>query len=210
MGAVALTLGAPAAALAGSPSAEPQPQKAAPMRAAAPSPDPTPQASTFSSTPHTTVTSHPSTGDPVSVSPTVTSTPSTSEPSQPATSSPVRTTGKPPATRPTPHVTADSPARAVAATTRGRHRPAARHADRRKPTPQHRTTPAAKPLVLSMLDPRELPRLPLEAVAATKAAHPDGMLLLLSALALGTLVVASLALLRRLTRLHDDWQGRSA
>jgi hypothetical protein len=61
-----------------------------------------------------------------------------------------------------------------------------------------------------MLDPRELPRLPLEAVAATKAARPDGMLLLLSALALGTLVVASLALLRRLTRLNDDWQGRSA
>ena len=37
-----------------------------------------------------------------------------------------------------------------------------------------------------------------------------GTLLLLSALALGTLVVASLALLRRLTRLHDEWQGRSA
>ena len=78
MGAVALMLGAPAAALAGSPSAQPQPQKAAPVSAAAPSPDPTPQASTFSSTPHTTVTSHPSTGEPVVVSPTVTPAPSTS------------------------------------------------------------------------------------------------------------------------------------
>jgi hypothetical protein len=35
-------------------------------------------------------------------------------------------------------------------------------------------------------------------------------MLLLAALALGTLVVASLSLLRRLTRLHDEWRERSA
>ena len=64
--------------------------------------------------------------------------------------------------------------------------------------------------MLTLMNARELPRLPLQAVAATKANQPDGTLLLLSALALGTLVVASLALLRRLTRLHDEWRERSA
>ena len=211
MGAVALMLGGPTTALAASPSTQPAPQNAPSVNAAAaPSPDPAPQASSFSSTPHTTVTSQPSAGSPVVVSPAVTSAPRSTEPSQPAASSPARTPSTLPAARPTSNDTHASAIRAVATAIPARHRPAADHADKPKPAPAHQTTAAAKPFVLSLVNLRDLPRLPLEAVAATKAARPDGMLLLLSALALGTLVVASLALLRRLTRLHDDWQGRSA
>jgi hypothetical protein len=209
MGAVALMLGAPAAALAGSPSAQPQPQKAAPVTAAAPSPDPTPQASTLSSTPHTTVTSHPSTGVPVAVAPTVTPAPRSTEPSQPVASSPVRTTATLPAARPAATAATDPPARSAPAAS-AVHRAPARHRTDRSASPVHRAALASTPFVLTLLDPRQLPRLPLEAVAVTKGVRPDGTLLLLSALALGTLVVASLALLRRLTRLHDDWPGRSA
>jgi hypothetical protein len=39
-------------------------------------------------------------------------------------------------------------------------------------------------------------------VTASRASHPNGVLLLLSALALGMLVVASLALLRRVRQLN--------
>ncbi|MGZ4186450.1 MAG: hypothetical protein ACXVUE_07520 [Solirubrobacteraceae bacterium] len=51
-----------------------------------------------------------------------------------------------------------------------------------------------------------VPRLArLNLAAAGRASQPNGVLLLISSLALGMLVVASLSLLRRVKRLNGGW-----
>jgi hypothetical protein len=76
-------------------------------------------------------------------------------------------------------------------TARKRHPPAARQ--------QHRATgPVTVDLALPRISPPDL-------VATSRAPEPNGVLLLLSALSLGLLVVASLTLLRRVKRMNGGW-----
>ena len=51
---------------------------------------------------------------------------------------------------------------------------------------------------------------PLNLVATSRQTQPNGVGLLLSSIALGMLVVASLSLLRQLRRLHGGWWEGSA
>jgi hypothetical protein len=205
-----LSLGAPAvASAAGGNTPNPQPQKAAPSSASpTPAPDPAPQAQTLTSSSHTPVaTSHP-VGDGVAVTPVSTPSPRVTTPSEPShsTGAEVRAPALP-----ATHAAARSIAHATQATPPApRHHAAPRRTDLTRPTVTHKAAPSHAPFGLTLLSPEDLPRLPAMALADVKKARPGGALLLFSALALGGLVVASLTLLRRLTRLHREWTETTA
>jgi hypothetical protein len=81
------------------------------------------------------------------------------------------------------------------------HRAHARVRDHR-PRAADRPHPHPAPVALRL----GLPSLaPLNLVAASRQTQPNGVGLLLSSIALGMLVVASLSLLRRVKRLNGGW-----
>ena len=162
---------------------DPSPQKAPTSGASSqPAPDPAPQANTTSPAPHRSTGTSPAVGVPVVTTPTrtVVVTP-TSTVSAPATkivaSSPHRTQ---PARR-------TSPAHVVRV-----HRAA---------TPRHAPSQAT-PLSFPLAIPRDLLLLPGTALGAGTTGHGNGVLLLLSSVAMAVVAVASFTLLRRLRRLE--------
>jgi hypothetical protein len=160
---------------------DPAPQKAPTSGASSqPTPDPAPQANTTSSPPpHRSTVSSPTIRVPVITTParTVVVTPTTTV-SAPATKIVASHPHQP--ARPT------SPAHARA------HRAATpRHA-------QSQATPLSFPLAI----PRDLLLLPGTALGAGTTGHRNGVLLLLSSVAMAVVAVASFTLLRRLRRLE--------
>jgi hypothetical protein len=213
-----LSLGAPAAATAagGGNVSSPQPQKA-PNPSPTPAPDPAaaaPQAQTPTSSSQTPVaTSHP-VGDGIAVTPGSTR-PSRSSPrvTAPTGSSvpEVRVPHLPvarPAARPMQTVApaAKQPAAPLRpAPHREPRRSAPHRSDPRRAAVTHKASRSDAPFGVTLVSPNDLPRLSALALAEARGGHPGGALLLFSALALGVLVIASLTLLRRLTRLRREW-----
>jgi hypothetical protein len=175
---------------AGASAATPTPQKApASTSSRQPSPDPAPQAEVKPSTSHTSTPTAPATRRPtaVSSSPAPTNTSAGTRPrvvqlatSPAATGVPSRGARVPPRSRPTA-------TRATAA----HHSPA---------TP--RDSPQATSIPFPLALPRDLLLLPRAAFNSGTNSRRNGVLLLLSAVAMGVLALASFALLRRLRRLE--------
>jgi hypothetical protein len=160
----------------------------APSQSAGTSPAPDPQSQpvrlspTHKSAPPVTVT-------PVSAAPTTTSSPSTSTTSPPRSSVQVRSSSV--AQGSSTVIERAQSARRTPAPARKHHPPAAR--------PTHRSI---GPVSVDL----GVPRIALPTVVASGSEPPrNGVLLLLSSLALGLLVVASLTLLRRVKRLNGGW-----
>lgn len=202
-----LSLGAPAAATAtgGGNSSTPQPQKAAPSNTSpTPAPDPVSQAQTLKSTSETRVTTSHPVGYGVAVTPG--STPSST--SSPRVTAPTRSSIRSsiPRVR-VPHLPAARPAAAPTNTAAPapKYHAAPRRSAPRRPAATHKASPSHALFGVNLVSPNDLPRLSALAFAEANAGRPGGALLLSSALALGVLVLASLTLLRRLTRLHREW-----
>jgi hypothetical protein len=161
---------------------DPSPQAAPGSSASTPAPDPAPQAAPRSTpvrtaTPSTRPTTSPvSNGHPTTV-----------------TSSPVvavRTSSVPPASSSVPSHTASAPAHSVS-----------HHAVRHVP-PARTTSTRVGRLSFPLALPRDLLLLPGAALRAGDAGHSNGVLLLLSAVAMAVVAVTSFTLLRRLRRLE--------
>ena len=175
---------------AGASAANPAPQKApASTSSPQPSPDPAPQAEVKPSTSHTSAPTAPAVRSPVAVSsspaPTNTST-ATSPRSVQLATSPAATGAQSHGARVPPR------SRRTATHTTAAHHLAATPRD----SPQ--TTSIPFPLAL----PRDLLLLPRAALNSGTDSRRNGVLLLLSAVAMGVLALASLTLLRRLRRLE--------
>lgn len=189
---VALALLMPGAAAAAGPAPDPAPQPASTADTNSPSPDPAPQAAAWPQAP--TPPSQSSVGSPA---PSVTVQPSGGSlavtPTQPAAQTPAR--GEASVTR-SPSL---SPPRAA-------HAPSPR-----RPAHAHRSHASAdaavsqEPLRLLVARMRSWLRLPSGGVIEPTTSRRSGLLLLLSALALATLCLASSALVRLLARLGDHW-----
>jgi hypothetical protein len=171
-------------------SANPTPQKApASTTSRQPSPDPAPQAEVKPSTSHTSTPTAPAVRRPVAVS------------SSPA---PTNTSA---ATRPRLVQLATSPA-ATGAPSRGARGPTTSRRTATRTTAAHHSpaTPRDSPQTTSIPFPLALPRdlllLPRAALNSGTDSRRNGVLLLLSAVAMGVLALASLTLLRRLRRLE--------
>jgi hypothetical protein len=188
--ALLVTWFAPGAASAATnrPTADPAPQKAPAVSPTTPAPDPVPQASVKAAAKSQPVHSAPPT---TSISRPVVTAPRIARSTAPAAATPAAvnasTVGRTPArTAPaTPH----HPAKVVAAP---RHHPA--------PARRLETHPIALSLPFTPLL-TDLLRFPHAVLHAGEAGHRDGVLLLLSSLAMGVLAVSSFGLLRRLRRL---------
>ena len=175
---------------AGASAANPTPQKApASTSSRQPSPDPAPQAEVKPSTSHTSTPTAPAVRRPVAVS------------SSPA---PTNTSA---ATRPRLVQLATSPAATGAPSSGARVPPTSRrtathataaHHSPATPRDSLQTTSIPFPLAL----PRDLLLLPRAALNSGTDSRRNGVLLLLSAVAMGVLALASLTLLRRLRRLE--------
>jgi hypothetical protein len=175
---------------AGASAANPTPQKApASTSSRQPSPDPAPQAEVKPSTSHTSAPTAPAIRRPnaVSSSPALTNTSAATRPrvvqlatSPAATGAPSRGARVPPRSR-----------RAATHATAAHH---SRATSRESP----QTTSIPFPLAL----PRDLLLLPRAALNSGTGSRRSGVLLLLSAVAMGVLALASLTLLRRLRRLE--------
>jgi hypothetical protein len=177
-------LGLPAAQAASSHghAGDPSPQAAPGSSASTPAPDPAPQAATRSTPANTSKPSIRQTISPVSTGHAITV---NSSPVVPARPSPVS-----PASIRTPSHSASAPAR-----------PAAHHAVRHAPTARPISTRVG-PLSFPLSLPRDLLLLPGDALRAGDATHQNGVLLLLSAVAMAVVAVAGFTLLRRLRRLE--------
>ena len=191
--------GAASASTHGS-SGDPSPQKAPPVPSSStPAPDPTPQAAAKSQP--SSSTSRPTESAPPPVVPR--GVPTVGTPENPGV---VHTTTPPRPSSGSGHV-ATVPRR-VGARAPAPHRPAmVSHAP---PRPRHaRPAHATKPQHISPSFPlasltSDLFRLPRAALHAGETDHRDGVLLLLSALAMGVVAVSSFTLLRRLKRLEGE------
>jgi len=178
-----LTLPAAQAAASTGHAGDPSPQAAPGATASTPAPDPAPQAATRSTPSHTSAPSTPAIRQ-------STSTVSTERPVTVTVSPvvPARTSSTPPAVNSTP----SNPASAHRASHRtARHVPAARPGSTR-----------VGPLTFPLALPRDLLLLPSDALHVGDPAHRNGVLLLLSAVAMAVVAAASFTLLRRLRRLE--------
>lgn len=176
---------APATATAGSRRAAPDPSpQRAPASAAIPSPDPAPQAMVRSQQPHLVRPPSTPARAPVAVS-------AVTRPAQ-STAATSDALGSPPVTRPR------------AGSARKRAHPAARHDARTHRSPA-RTGRVSLSFPLSFLS-KDVMRLAFGTFGAGTANRPDGVLLLLSSLAMAALAVASFSLLRRLRRFEGPRQ----
>jgi hypothetical protein len=211
---------APAGAIAASHGAspDPSPQPAPAVAPSTPAPDPAPQAVTKAVSTATSVQSRPSTYQPSSGSSTGTSStqviPSTGTSSAqviPSTGT-SSTQGAAPTGSGTAvvHTTPTSPApddhtRSASSTHTGAgsspHH-GGPHAGPRQVAVAHRAAPRIAPFPLSL--PKSLLELPRAAFHAGVQEHRNGVLLLLSSVAMGVLAVASFTLLRRLRRLEGS------
>lgn len=185
IGIVVVTMGLPAVANAASPDRAPS----ASTTAGGSRPDSAPQAAAPPSTSHSSAT-------PVTVPSGLRATPTETAAPAPVATGPRSTA--PPVTHATPSRTS------VIQRASRAHRAHARARDHR-PRAAHRPHPHPAPVALRL----GLPSLaPLNLVAASRQTQPNGVGLLLSSIALGMLVVASLSLLRQLRRLHGgSWEG---
>jgi hypothetical protein len=165
---------------------DPAPQKAPVVGSSSqPSPDPAPQAEVGSTVTHTSVPRTPTIRVPVVVAPATTvRTPA-------STVRTAATVGAPAANNVTSSPSPAQPVRRNSSHVRVPHVAAPHHA-------QPQATRLSFPLAL----PRDLLLLPDRALHVGEAGHRDGVLLLLSSLAMAVLAVASFALLRRLRRLE--------
>jgi hypothetical protein len=163
-------------------SADPAPQKAPTSAASSqPTPDPAPQAATTSPAPHQSIVTRPAIREPVVSTPTRTV---VVTPARTVSTTAAKTVASSPSpAQPVRHVS-PPPARAP-------HVAAPHHA-------RSQATRLSFPLAL----PRDLLLLPGAAVREGTTGHRDGVLLLLTSLAMAVLAVASFALLRRLRRLE--------
>jgi hypothetical protein len=161
---------------------DPAPQKAPTSGASSqPAPDPAPQANTTSPAPHRSTVSSP----PIRV-------PAVTTPARTVVVTPARTVSAP-ATK----IVAWSPRLAESA----RPTPPVHVRVHRVETPRHAPSQAT-PLSFPLAIPRDLLLLPGKAFGEGTTGHRDGVLLLLSAMAMAVLAVASFTLLRRLRRLE--------
>lgn len=166
---------------------DPAPQKAPVVGSSSqPSPDPAPQAEVRSTVTHTSVPRTPTIRVPVVVTPATT----------------VRT---PASTVRTPAATVSAPAANSVTSSPSPAQPVRRNSSHvRVPhvaTPHH-ARPQATRLSFPLALPRDLLLLPAAALHDGTTGHRDGVLLLLSSLAMAVLAVASFTLLRRLRRLE--------
>jgi hypothetical protein len=161
--------------------ADPAPQKAPTSGGSSqPTPDPAPQATTTPPVTHRSTVTTPATRVPV-----------VTTPARTVVVSPARTV-----TAPAAKVTS-GPQSAHAA-----RRNSSAHVRAHRPAAPHQARPQATRLSFPLALPRDLLLLPDTAIHAGEAGHRDGVLLLLSSLAMAALAVASFTLLRRLRRLE--------
>jgi hypothetical protein len=211
-----LAAGAPAAlAAGGSKSTGPAPQPAPSSRAAAgstaaPRPDPAPGAAT-----ETRSASKP-TSDPAPGSQSTRSSDAQPQGSPPSSGTPVASGDSAPALRPAVIRRAAPAQGGTLAAAVPQH-----HAVRPRPSSRVRTRNSARPTSVAR-DPspagvtrteagrRQLLGVSGGAAADSATERRDGLLLLIGAVALGVLVLASSVLLRRLRRLHGEWYEGSA
>jgi hypothetical protein len=159
--------------------AEPSPQKAPPTSSSTPAPDPAPQAVPKSHVSHSTPPPVTTRTTPVFVAPRIVH-----------ATAPRAVAARASSANPTPVTVA---------------RPAPHHPSHAAPRHRVAAPPAAHPISLSFLlglFPADLLRLPRDALHAGANSRPDGVLLLLSSLAMGVVAVSSFALFRRLKRLE--------
>jgi len=159
---------------------DPAPQKAPVVGSSSqPSPDPAPQAEVRSTVTHTSVPRTPTIRVPVVVTPATT------------VRTPAATVSAPAANNVTSSPSPAQPVRRNSSHVRVPH----------VATPHH-ARPQATRLSFPLALPRDLLLLPAAALHDGTTGHRDGVLLLLSSLAMAVLAVASFALLRRLRRLE--------
>lgn len=163
-------------------SADPAPQKAPTSGATSePAPDPAPQAAVTSPVTHRSTATHPVIRVPV-------------------VTTPARTVVV------TPAKTVSAPAAKIVASTPVRPQPVRRttspHVRASRVAAPNHAQPQATRLSFPLAVPRDLLLLPDRVLQAGKTGHRDGVLLLLSSLAMAVLAVASFALIRRLRRLE--------
>ena len=174
-------------------SADPAPQKAPPTSSSStPAPDPAPQAAVRSQLPVRSQPSHPTAPASSRSAPTVVA------PQIVHTSAPITNSGVAPAST-------LSSTRASRGARARHHAAKVSHAPPRHPVAARKTE--SQPIVLSvplafLLN--DLLRLPHAVLHPGDAGHRDGVLLLLSSLAMGVLAVSSFSLLRRLRRLEGQ------
>ena len=175
---------------AGASAANPTPQKApASASSRQPSPDPAPQAEVKPSTSHTSAPTAPATRSPVVVS---------SSPAPTNTSAAIRPRLVQLPTSPAATGGPSSRARVLP-----RSRRAATHATAAHHSPAtHHDSPQTTSIPFPLALPRDLLLLPRAALNSGTDGRRNGLLLLLSAVAMGVLALASLTLLRRLRRLE--------
>ena len=163
-------------------SSDPAPQKAPTSGASSqPTPDPAPQAATTSPAPHQSIVTKPTIREPV-----------VSTPTRTVVVTPTRAVSKTAATTVASSPSPAQPVRHVSPPpARASHTAASHHA-------QSQATRLSFPLAL----PRDLLLLPGAALRDGTTGHRDGVLLLLTSLAMAVLAVASFALMRRLRRLE--------
>jgi hypothetical protein len=170
--------------------ANPTPQTAPASKSSGePSPDPAPQAEVKRSTSHTSTPSAPATRRPgaVSSSPAPTNTSAATRPRSVRLAASPATTGAPSGAARVPPRSGLKATRATAA----HHSPAT-----------HRTSQQTTSIPFPLALPRDLLLLPRAALNSGAESRRNGVLLLLSAVAMGILALASLTLLRRLRRIE--------
>jgi hypothetical protein len=175
---------------AGASAANPTPQKApASTSSRQPSPDPAPQAEVKPSTSHTSTPTAPAIRRPVVVS------------SSPAPTNTSATTGTRLVQLATSPAATGAPSRGARVPPTSRRTATHTTAAHRSPaTPRDSSQTTSIPFPLAL--PRDLLLLPRAALNSGADSRRNGVLLLLSAVAMGVLALASLALLRRLRRLE--------